>query len=326
MDSGAVGREASWAGAGMLAPGGEVEGRSGWAELFLEAGRLYPGYVAEIESESGVSIDFRISGALEAAFDEGECLELRDRARLQESLGIRSEVLDVHNSRELVPGLAEGVVGGVFFPDDGIVNPRDVTAGLKAACGKHGVLIREGERVAALRASPAGVEAVTGRESLSAKVAVLAAGAWSGSVEVTVNGVRRPLPRTVPVRGHLLGYALEPCRLGPILRYHHTYLLQRAGGLLVAGSSTEKAGFDRGIDPAIADDIARRAEHLLPSLRNASSPEAWIGFRPGLECSEEPLMRREPDSNLWLAYGHYRNGILLAPATAKIVADQIMSS
>ena len=117
------------------------------------------------------------------------------------------------------------------------------------------------------------------------------------------------------MRGHLVGFDLEPGSLGPILRQGHTYVIQRSNGFTIAGTSSEQVGFDRQLDPEIVADIRARACELVPRLRSAPEPKAWLGFRPataGFELS----IGRLPDTRLWLAYGHYRNGILLAPATA----------
>jgi glycine oxidase len=149
---------------------------------------------------------------------------------------------------------------------------------------------------------------------------VLAAGAWSSQIPIT-----RKITPTFPVRGHLLGYALPPGSLGPILRRGPTYLLQRANGFTIAGTSSEQAGFDRRLDPAIIAAIHARACDLMPRLRNAPQPQAWLGFRPAT-ADLEPVIGRLGDTPLWLAYGHYRNGILLAPATARRVTREMTSS
>jgi glycine oxidase len=159
--------------------------------------------------------------------------------------------------------------------------------------------------------------------TFTAASAVLAAGAWSGAIPCT--GALRRLPGSFPVRGHLIGYRLEPGSCPSILRQGHTYILQRRSGFTIAGTSMETVGFDRTIDPETVRDIARRAEALLPALRQAASPEAWIGFRPRADA-HQPQIGRFANSSLWLAYGHFRNGILLAPATAERVAEEITSN
>ena len=127
------------------------------------------------------------------------------------------------------------------------------------------------------------------------------------------------------MKGHLLGYRLDAGSLRPIVRHAHTYLLQRASGFTIAGTSVEHAGFDRRIDPGVVDNIHRRACAVLPCLERAGPAEPWIGFRPATE-SLEPEIRRLPDTGVWLSYGHYRNGILLAPATAQRVSREIIAN
>lgn len=150
--------------------------------------------------------------------------------------------------------------------------------------------------------------------------AVLAAGAWSSEIEVE----GQSLPRAFPVRGHLVGYALEPHSLGPILRRGHTYLLQRSGGFTIAGTSSEEVGFDRTLNPVLVSDIHSRAAALLPRLAAGRSRRGWdFDRRP---ATSEPVVGRAGGMALWLAYGHYRNGILMAPATALRVAKSLIEA
>jgi glycine oxidase len=308
VDAGALGGEASWAGAGMLAPGGEFAGRTRWAEFALESLALYPAFVAELESETGLGIDYRRCGAVEIARTEAEWQDLLARRAAQAEMGIRAEV----------------TAGGLFYPDDAMVDPRDVTRALRCACEQRGVRIRERTRVLAVRVTRERADVETSGGVLRGSAAVLAAGAWSGAIPVFGGDGRIEIPVTFPVRGHLLGYALEPGSVGPILRHGHTYVMQRSSGFTIAGTSSEQVGFNREVDARIVDDIRARAEELLPRLRSAAEPVAWLGFRPATE-GFEPAIGRLGDTCLWLAYGHYRNGILLAPGTAARVAGEMVS-
>jgi glycine oxidase len=125
------------------------------------------------------------------------------------------------------------------------------------------------------------------------------------------------------VKGHLIGYRLRPGSIGPIVRRGHTYIFQRSNGFTIAGSTTEHAGFDRTVSQSTVRALHKRAHELIPSLLISSPDESWIGFRPG---ADEPHVGRFGDSRVWLAYGHYRNGILLAPITAQLIADEITAS
>jgi glycine oxidase len=317
LDAGRMGGEASSAGAGMLAPGGEIEARSPWNDFALESLLLYPDFVAELRSETGCPIDFQALGAVEVALSDEEWNALEARGRLQASLGIPSVPLTPQEITTRAPVAA----GALFYPQDAQVDPRDVMHALRSACLKCGVSIREGIRVREMRPQSGSVEVVTAQGMLHAGAAVLAAGAWSSEIAVTGYS----LPRAYPVRGHLIGFRLEAGSLGPILRHGHTYLLQRAGGFTIAGTSSEHAGFDRTLDQAIAAEIHSRAAEIFPVLADLAPEERWLGFRPAVE-GDTPVVARAGDRALWLAYGHYRNGILMAPATAHRVAREIMAN
>jgi len=321
LDKDRLGGEASSAGAGMLAPGGEVEEHSTWGDLAAEGLRLYPAFVAELEDESGLHIDFQRLGAVELALSRGEWTALQARAERQSALGVPSCPLDAADLRKHVPLARQDVRGALFYPQDSLVDPRDVTAALRAACLARGVEIREGSPVRSIQPRSDGVRLETAEGVIDAAVAVLAAGAWSS--EIAVDGLA--LPRVFPVRGHLIGYQLEPHSLGPLLRWGHTYVLQRTSGFTIAGTSSEHVGFNRTPDPSILLDIHARAAEVFPVLANCQPVESWLGFRPAMG-SDPPAVGRAGDTHLWLAYGHYRNGILMAPATAHRISQGITAN
>jgi len=299
FDAAATGSEASWAGAGMLAPGGEVEEDTPHGRMATASLGLWPEFVEELREASGVAIDYRACGAVEVALTEAEAVALEEKAALQAGMGIRSEACS-----------REGAVAARFYPDDAMVNPREVTAALREACVRWGVEIREQEPVREILALGRGVWTTLGR--YADKGVLLAAGAWSSRLWPGARESR-------PVRGHLVSYREKPGALGTILRHNGTYLLQRTNGMLIAGTTTEHAGFDRTLDEGAIADVRRRAEGLLPALAGQEPVERWNGFRPGVD-GDVPVIERVPGTQVWLAYGHYRNGILLAPETARRVA------
>lgn len=309
IDAGQAGREASWAGAGMLAPGGEVTERTEWSDFAVHSSKLYPQFIADLERESACVIDYQPTGAVDIAITEEEWMELQARAEKQRELGI--------------PSKPAGREKALFYPQDAAVDPRDVTGALLEACRRRQVCVHENLPATAIHADAGSVAVETPKGRLTSASAVLAAGAWSGAIPCA--GAPRRLPGSFPVRGHLIGYHLEPGTCPSILRQGHTYILQRRTGFTIAGTSMETVGFNRSIDPETVRDIARRAEALLPALRQAGPPEAWIGFRPRADA-HQPQIGRFAGSALWLAYGHFRNGILLAPATAERVSAEITSN
>ena len=296
IDAGQMGGEASWAGAGMLAPGGEFDCESVWTRLSNESMDLYPAFVEELSSESGVPIDYRVCGAVEYAFSDRDWEQLTARAETQRSLGIESRV--------------EG--RSVIYPAEAQVDPRDITCALRCACLKRGVKLLEETRADEFDSDE--VDAV-----------VIAAGAWSSEIAVRYRGKPVGLPPAFPVKGHLIGFDLPAGSIPHIAREGHTYVLQRSNGFTIAGATNERVGFDRAVDRELCDEIHRRAARVCALLEEIEPSERWIGFRPATD-SEEPALGRARDTNVWLAYGHYRNGILLAPVTAKRIAGEIIDS
>ncbi len=287
-DAGAFGGETSRAGAGMLSPGGEFETPSRWLDLGIEGMRLYPAFVKELAEESGVPIDFALCGSTH--FTDPDAA--RRRAELQSAAGIRVELR----------------ADGLFYPDDGYVDPTSMLRALRQTCDARGVEIVEHQAIPEI-------------ESTDFPAVVIAAGAWSSRIRVTHAGRAIDLPPVEPVKGHLIGFDLPPGSLGPMLRRGHDYILQRATGFTIAGSTEEHADFDRTVDAEVCAGIQQRAASLFPALAETRPSARWIGFRPFSEGG--PHIRQVEGTNVWLAYGHFRNGILLTPLTANVIAGQI---
>jgi glycine oxidase len=284
----------------MLAPGGEFEPGSRLAFDAIESLRLYPEFVDELTSESGIAIDYRPCGAIE--WPAGAASEMQRRAEGHAAAGVPA--LPQHD-------------GSILYPQDAVVDPRQIMAALAEACRRRGVQMLERTRVENIETKPGGAVAA----GISARTAVLAAGAWSSSVRIPGFAI----PEVFPVRGHLLGYRLEPGLLHRIVRRGHTYVFQRTSGYVIAGSDAAHAGFDRGPDPAVVESIRKEAGELVPLLASRQPDDVWTGFRPATDF-EEPQVRRLEESRIWIAYGHYRNGILFAPHTAGRVAAEISAS
>ena len=306
LDAATIGAEASSAAAGMLAPAGEFDDPS-MLEFASRSLAAYPEFVRSIEADSGLTIEFRKTTAVEIALTN---------TGLSKRAG--ATVLARDQLRALVPALVP-----MLRPDtnEAIVDPAGLMTALRAACLARGVRIQE--------QSPIGSVAVTASDvqvsQHTARFAVLAAGAWSSSIAITIDGQPQALPRSFPIKGHLLGFRLPAGSLAATVRHDHTYILQRADGFTIAGSSTEDAGYDRTIKPQIVSEIAARASALIPALAALKPESVWTGFRPATDAAA-PHIGRFQSSRLWLAYGHYRNGILLAPATCDRVCNEISAA
>lgn len=321
FEKGAIGAEASWAGAGMLAPGGELEAASRLASLSIESRRRYASFVHELERASGSRIDYQECGSLDLAYSHEELDSLENRAAHQAEIGIASKPLAPAEVSVFWPRVrVENLVGARFYAGDALVNPRELTAALTQACGRLGVELVEHcpVRSAVVKANEVVLKACGDAQIYQALV--ISAGAWSDSI--AIDGVPRP-PLAEPVKGHLIGYQQPEQTCSTIIRRGHLYLLQRANGLLIAGASVEHVGFNRDLDPGIIADLAAAAGFVLPHLSETTPTEKWIGFRP---ASDDLHMDAWHSERLYLAYGHFRNGILLAPLTAHHLAEQITAN
>ena len=315
-----MGGEASWAGAGMLAPGGEIDTPSELATLALESRRLYPGFIKELTQASGLAIDFQELGAVDLAYSADEWASLEARAMRQTNLDIESKPVPPARVSTFWPRVRkEGLTGARFYPADGLVNPREVVLSLCAVCRALGVRMLQNCAVLQIDDRPHDVLVTTAQGPEAFHVALIAAGAWSGSIPVTPV----PIPASIPIKGHLLGYQQPSQICNTIVRHGHTYLMQRSNGLLIAGASVEQVGFDRTIDGRIVTTLSAQAGFVMPHLLETSPTETWVGFRPG---SDQLHLGRWHNGHIYLAYGHYRNGILLAPVTAERLAVELTAS
>jgi glycine oxidase len=311
--------------AGMLAPVGELTfGEPELLELTLAAAELYPGFVSELESASGMSTGYEQCGALHIALDRDEAAELRRVHDLQRSLGLEAEWLPPRRCRDLEPGLTPSFNGGVHAPGEAAVDPRALVAALLAALAAEGVEVRTGVEVAAALMEGerlAGVRTATGEE-LRAAHTVLAAGAWSGQAEWLPEETRPPVR---PVKGQIVELRTPdgepPCER--ILASERVYLVPRPDGRLIVGATVEERGFDTAVTAGGVHELLREAYRLLPDVAEMELIEAMAGLRPATP-DNLPLIGPDAIDGLVLATGHYRNGILLAPLTADRIAEALV--
>ncbi len=322
LDAAQIGAEASSAAAGMLAPGGEFDKPSPLLDFAIGSLAKYNDFVDAIQADSGLPIELRHTGAVQIALRQTELETLAKRAASQRAAGVPSRVLTREELHALAPGVRSDAVGAVHYTNEATVDPAGLITALRAACLARGVIIQEHSPVTSIAADADGVRV----SDASASFAVIAAGAWSSGIAVTIDNQPFALPRSFPIKGHLLGYRLPAGSLATTVRHDHTYVLQRADGFTIAGSSTEDAGYDRTIDPQIVSELATRAGALVPALSSLKPESIWVGFRPATDAAAPRIgcvTLNDAASRLWLAYGHYRNGILLAPATCDRICQEI---
>jgi glycine oxidase len=313
------GAEASSAAAGILAPQMEADGPGPFLELCLRSRGLYPEFARELEALSGVRVDYLPCGLLDVAFTEDEVHHLEATVGWQRALGLRAELLSPAEARALEPSLAPGALAAAHFPDDHQVDNRLLVRALTMAAARVGVRFRTGYVRGLAEEGGRVVGVDLDGETLRADTVVLAAGAWSGLVQ----GARLD-PRTVrPARGQMV---LLQTRLPVLQRILHSprgYLVPRTDGRVIAGSTMELVGFDKQVTAEGLARILGMALELCPALGGAPVQEVWAGFRPFTE-DRLPILGPGPLPGLVLATGHFRNGILLTPITARLVSQLVL--
>jgi len=308
--------------AGMLAPIGELTfGEPELLQMTLAAAELYPDFVAELESATGVATGFRQTGALHVALDRDEAAELRRVHDLQRTLGLEAEWLSPRRCRELEPGLTPSFHGGVLAPGEASIDPRALTAALLAALAAEGAELRTGVEVEAAMADDdgrvTGVRSSDGAE-LAAGSVLLATGAHAGETGWLPEAARPPVR---PVKGQILELrtrAGDPPPCERILASERVYLVPRGDGRLIIGATVEEQGFDTTVTAGGVHELLREAYRLLPDVAEMELLEATAGLRPGTP-DNLPRIGPSPLEGLLWATGHFRNGILMAPLAAETI-------
>jgi glycine oxidase len=312
--------------AGMLAPVGELSfGERDLLEMMLASGTLWPEFAAGVEAASGEGTGYERGGALHLALDRDEAGELRRRHDLQLELGLEAEWLTPRRCRELEPGLTPTFVGGVLAAGDASVDPRRLVLALAAALREAGGELRtgtevvdglwSGERLVGVRTAATGAEQV----DIHAGAVVLCNGAWSGQTAWLREEAR---PAVRPVKGEVVELrprAGEPVPAGRIVASERVYLVPRHDGRLIVGATQEERGFDTAVTAGGVHELLREAYRVLPDVAEMEMVGMIAGLRPGTP-DNLPIVGRGAVDGLVLATGHFRNGIMLAPLTAVVVA------
>lgn len=309
------GAEASSAAAGLLAPLGEST-QSAFARLALASWRLYPDVVHELRERTGIDVEHVTRGTLyPLSFTE----QAPEAWALVPEFGV--ETLEGKDLHALEPALSPKVQRAVLVRGDHWLNNQRLVIAYAQAAAAAGVELRVGANVTRLlveRDRARGVHAEGGR--VEGDAVLLAAGAWTSELTGELGARLRIEPR----RGQMIALAHTP----PVLSYcvhGEAYLVPRPSGELLIGATVERAGFQRAVTAEGINSLLRAAIELVPSLRELPIARTWCGFRPWAPDSLPVLGPWPGVDGLWLATGHFRNGILLAPITARLVTDWLLT-
>jgi glycine oxidase len=326
LDREEPGRGASWAAAGMLSPGPDSAEALPLVPLAKESLQLYPQFIGRIEEASEPFMHFASNGALQIF--SGPLAEI-DRDKMVsdfQRLGIEIESVSLETARKLESSINPSAQAAAWLPRESTVDPRSLMDSILAALRRRNVEIRAGCSVTSISHQGASCTGVTaGGEEVKAKFVIVAAGCHSASLpgkNVVVNDWLSRYAPTRPVRGQMLALHSNEIRLHRVLRSDRGYLVPRHEGRIVAGSTLEDVGFDKGLTAGGIRKILDAAIELAPKIADAQIVETWAGLRPG-SPDNLPIIGPTDIEGLFIATGHYRNGILLAPVTAKIVRDWV---
>lgn len=329
FDKGEPGQAASWAAAGMLAARAEVEpGEETLLDLNLKTQEIWPGFSAELEAASGMSVDYRDHGTMIVALTRDDAEALRFTYDLQKRLDLDVHWLSGIEARQREQFLSPNVTAGIFSPGDHQVDNRKLVIALQRAFEAAGGTVHPQTTVKAIDIAQDTVRGVvTATEGASdihhaADVVVLAAGAWSRDIEGLPDDLRPPVR---PVKGQMLSLRMD--MESPLLRHvvwaPGVYLVPRNDGTLIIGATVEEKGFDNDLTAGGVLDLLRDTWEALPGITELSVDEMWVGHRP-TSRDDAPILGPTAVDGLVMATGHHRNGILLTPITANAVSRYIL--
>ncbi|HET8531392.1 MAG TPA: glycine oxidase ThiO [Methylomirabilota bacterium] len=321
LERGTPGGEASSAAAGLLAPFGNSPEPDPFHRLAIESWRLYPRVVAELRELTRIDVEHMTAGTLHPIATPGDLEDARARCGWPLAAELGVEVVEGTDLAALEPALAKDVTAARLVRGDQWVNNQRLVTAYALAAAARGVTVRPGVEVGRIlveRGRARGV--LADGEPLTADAVLLAAGAWTGALAADLGG-RLPVE---PVRGQMLAVSNVPVLISHAIHGDDIYLVPRPSGELLIGATVERVGFERAVTPDGLGGLIAQAVALVPEIGRRPITRSWCGFRPAAPDGL-PVLGPWPDvAGLFVATGHYRNGILLAPATAAVMADCIV--
>jgi glycine oxidase len=310
------GAEASSAAAGIIGTAAEAHGPGPMTELMLASQRRHADWASELQSATGIDVGLRSCGILRVVLDGRAASALKKAVAWHRSAGLETAWLDSKDAARLEPALRK-VAGSAYHPEDGRIDPPLFLRALHIAAQRAGAAFRTGTYVRSVsvdKGSAAGVLLDDGSR-LEAGAVVIAAGSWT----TLIGGTSLAGDAVVPARGQIVELASPSPVIEHVVFGPRCYLVPRDDGRTLVGSTLEFVGYRREVTALAVRDLLDAAIDLVPALGAAQVRSSWSNFRPYTQ-DELPIVGATAVRRLFLATGHYRNGILLAPATAEAIA------
>ena len=322
LESRDVGSGATQASAGILAPYTEADRPGPLRALCAESLGLWDDFVARAVADGGRDVLYERTGTLEVVTDRASMRRLERTGRALTAAGVECRLLSARQAQAAEPTLGGAVTGGLLIPSHGFVGVATLMEALRGAgAARHGVSFLTGRPVRHVQAGSDGTMVVeTAAGTLTGDAVVLAAGSWSGGVDVDGE---EALP-VRPVRGQLLHLRWSGGPPARVVWGPRCYVVPWPDGSLLVGATVEDAGFDERATVAGVAGLIEAVGGLLPGARRAGFEAVRVGLRPGTPDDLPVVGRAAAAPGLVYAAGHYRNGVLLAPLTARLVADLLL--
>ncbi len=323
VDRALPGREASWAGAGILPPANQATARHAIDALRGLSHRLHPVWAERLQQQTGIDTGYRRCGGIYLARSPGEAVSLHAAANLFRDDGLEIEPLSPDDIRSLEPELADLVDRGALkaaylMPEEAqLRNPHHLQA-LELACRQAGVELEAGVEVTGFNVEKSTCLSVNTRNGLRrAERICLTSGAWT-CLLLKELGIPTGI---LPVRGQMVLFQCQTVPFRHILNEGPRYLVPRDDGRVLVGSTEEEEGFDKSTTASAIADLTALAQDLVPALRDARRERSWAGLRPG-SFDGFPYIGKLPGlDNAFVAAGHFRSGLHLSPGTAVVVSQ-----
>lgn len=320
VEQGEWGGQASSAAAGMLAPLKEFTEPGPVLDLGMKSLSLYPQWVAELEELTGAKIQLCLDGLATVALNDQEAAQLEAKYRWQKEHGHDVQWMSGTEVREVEPLLTEQTVAAIYSPGEGHINNRMLLSALVTACRLQGVTLLSGcvvSGIAVKAGRVVGVETTCG--PVRAEHTVITSGAWAG-IMLEMLGLSIPVR---PVRGQIAAVSSAGIPLKTVIFGTSGYIAPKKDGKIVIGATEDESGFQRHVTLSGLASVLAGVMPYVPALHGAAFLEAWGGLRPAT-ADGKPLLGAIPGWDcLSIAGGHFRNGILLSPVTAKLMANFI---
>lgn len=322
VERGRVGGEASHAAAGMLAPIAEADREDEFFNLTVASLATYADFARELKASSGVDVEYRDEGTLYLALTDKDGEELERRWQWLHEAGLNVRRLNAGCALKLEPLLNQTLRFALKFPGDHQVDNRRLMTALHGAARNAGIeFLTHTEARELLTENVAGRSRVSGvvtaRGEIRARTVVIAAGSWSSLLRCD----EAQRFEVEPARGQMAALEMPAPAARHVIYSRRGYLVPRLGGYLIAGSTTERVGYDKRVTAGGMASVIKNAIEIMPCVADHAVIETWAGLRPRAP-DDLPILGPDPRvEGLIYATGHYRNGILLAPITARAISE-----